>query len=104
MRRDPADAGRTLPTGRTGRSFGSESDPQTHIVVDRGRIVGLWEYDPERREIVHQMFVPADAALREAVSRTEAFVRDELGDARGFSLDSPKSRAPKIAALRAAAG
>ncbi|MFJ4191386.1 hypothetical protein [Kitasatospora sp. NPDC089509] len=37
------------------------------------------------------------------MARTEAFVRDELGDARGFSLDSPKSRAPKIAALREAA-
>ncbi|MFD7903750.1 DNA glycosylase AlkZ-like family protein [Kitasatospora sp. NPDC059747] len=101
---DPADAARPLHAGRAGRSFGSEADPQTHVVLDRGRIVGLWEYDTERAEIVHQSFVPPDDALREAVARTEAFVRDELGDARGFSLDSPKSRAPKIAALRAAAG
>ncbi|MBV2152641.1 DNA glycosylase AlkZ-like family protein [Kitasatospora sp. SUK 42] len=100
---DPADAARPLPAGRAGRAFGSETDPQTHLVLDRGRIVGLWEYDPERAEIVHLSFVPLDDALREAVARTEAFVRDELGDARGFSLDSPKSRAPKIAALRAAA-
>ncbi|MFD9123726.1 DNA glycosylase AlkZ-like family protein [Kitasatospora sp. NPDC059571] len=100
---DPADAQRPVPASRAGRSFGSESDPQTHVVVDRGRIVGCWEYDTEQREIVHQLFVPADAALRDAIARTEAFVRDELGDARGFSLDSPKSRAPKIAALRAAA-
>ncbi len=28
------------------------------------------------------------------------FVREELGDARSFSLDSPKSRAPRIAGLR----
>ncbi|WP_405012129.1 DNA glycosylase AlkZ-like family protein [Kitasatospora sp. NBC_01539] len=101
---DPADTGRTLPGGRAGRSFGSESDPQTHLVVDRGRIVGLWEYDTERREIVHHLYVPTDAALREALARTEEFVRGELGDARGFGLDSPKSRAPKIAAIRAAAG
>ncbi|MFI9321282.1 DNA glycosylase AlkZ-like family protein [Kitasatospora aureofaciens] len=100
---DPADAARPLPAGRPGRTFGGEADPQTHLVLDRGRIVGLWEYDTERAEIVHQSFVPPDDALREAVARTEAFVRDELGDARGFSLDSPKSRAPKIAALRAAA-
>ena len=39
-----------------------------------------------------------------AVERTEAFVRDGLGDARSMSLDSPTSRAPRIAALRAAAG
>ncbi|WP_371498490.1 winged helix DNA-binding domain-containing protein [Kitasatospora sp. NBC_00374] len=100
---DPADAQRPVPAAREGRVFGTEADPQTHIVVDRGRIVGFWEYDTERQEIVHQLFVPFDDALREAVRRTEEFVRDQLGDARGFSLDSPKSRAPKIAAMRAAA-
>ncbi|MCU7823483.1 winged helix DNA-binding domain-containing protein [Kitasatospora sp. DSM 101779] len=101
---DPADAERTLPGGRAGRSFGTEADPQTHVVVDRGRIVGLWEYDPGEREIVHQLYVPMEPALQEAIDRTEEFVREDLGDARGFSLDSPKSRAPRIAALRAAAG
>lgn len=101
---DPADAERPFPAARAGRTFGSETDPQSHIVVDRGRIIGFWEYDTEQGEIVHQLFVPADAALRETIARTEAFVRDDLGDARGFSLDSPKSRAPKIAAIREAAG
>ncbi|MFB7673737.1 DNA glycosylase AlkZ-like family protein [Kitasatospora purpeofusca] len=101
---DPADAARPLPAGRTGRSFGTEADPQTHIVLDRGRIVGFWEYDTERAEIVHLSFVPSNAELRSAVARTEEFVRAELGDARGFSLDSPKSRAPKIEALRASSG
>lgn len=101
---DPADTDRPTPAAKGGRSFGSEADPQTRIVVDRGRIVGFWEYDTEQQEIVHQLFVPLDAALRDAVTRTEAFVRDQLGDARGFSLDSPKSRAPKIATMRAAAG
>ncbi|GAA1141704.1 hypothetical protein F4556_003587 [Kitasatospora gansuensis] len=99
---DPADAERSSPAAKDGRSFGTEADPQSHLVVDRGRIVGIWEYDPEEGEIVHQLFVPPDEALREAVARTESFVRDQLGDARGFSLDSPKSRAPKIAAIRAA--
>ncbi len=72
-------------------------------MLDRGRIVGFWEYDTAEQEIVHQLFVSPDAALRQAIARTEEFVRDQLGDARGFSLDSPKSRAPKIAALRASA-
>ncbi|GAA2139328.1 hypothetical protein GCM10009760_21450 [Kitasatospora kazusensis] len=99
---DPADAALPVPGAKAGRTFGSDADPQTHIVLDRGRIIGLWEYDTAEREIVHRLFVPADAALRDVIARTEAFVRDELGDARGFSLDSPKSRAPKIAAIRAA--
>ncbi|RKE20475.1 DNA glycosylase AlkZ-like family protein [Streptomyces sp. TLI_171] len=101
---DVRDAGRPVPASRTGRSFGSEADPQTHLVVDRGRIVGLWEYDPEQRELVHQLFVPMDSALRAAIGSAEEFVREDLGDARGFSLDSPKSRAPKLAALRASSG
>ncbi|WP_051653233.1 DNA glycosylase AlkZ-like family protein [Kitasatospora cheerisanensis] len=99
---DPQDADRSVPASRTGRSFGSEADPPTHLVVDRGRIVGLWEYDPEQRELVHQLFVPINAALRAAIEATEVFVREELGDARAFGLDSPKSRAPKLAALRTA--
>ncbi|WP_042383002.1 DNA glycosylase AlkZ-like family protein [Streptacidiphilus melanogenes] len=99
---DPADAGRPVPGAQAGRVFGGDADPQCHLVVDRGRIVGFWEFDPDADELVHDLFVPRDAALDEALARTLAFVRDELGDARGFSLDSPKSRAPKLAALREA--
>jgi hypothetical protein len=42
-----------------------------------------------------------DKALTAAVEETEAFVRDQLGDARSFSLDSPKSRVARLDALRA---
>ena len=83
--------------------IGGLSDLPSHAIVDRGRVVGLWEYDPAAACIVWASFVGEDAALRKAVQKTEAFVRDELGDARSFSLDSPKSRAPRIAALRMAA-
>ncbi|WP_370113860.1 DNA glycosylase AlkZ-like family protein [Streptacidiphilus sp. MAP12-33] len=99
---DTADADRPVPGAKAGRVFGSDADPQCHVIVDRGRIVGFWEFDPEAGELVHSLFVPQDAALGAALARTEAFVRDDLGDARGFSLDSPKSRAPKLAALRTA--
>ena len=75
-----------------------------HAILDRGRLVGLWEYDPQSESIVWRAFGAKEKAMREAVARTEAFVREELGDARSFSLDSPKSRAPRIEALRQAAG
>lgn len=78
----------------------SISDLPGHAILDRGRLVGLWEYDVDSRSIVHATFGVKDKALEAAVKETEAYVRDELGDARSFSLDSPKSRAPKIAALR----
>ena len=74
-------------------------DLPSHAILDRGRLVGLWEYDPEAGSIAWTAWIK-DRAVDEAVARTEAYVRDQLGDARSFSLDSPKSRAPRIAALR----
>ncbi|MFD9962897.1 DNA glycosylase AlkZ-like family protein [Amycolatopsis sp. NPDC058986] len=96
---DPADAARKTPGGNG--TLGAEADPPCHVIVDRGRIAGLWEFDPEAGEIVYQSFVGEGDALRETVAETENFIRDELGDARSFSLDSVKSRAPRLAALRA---
>ncbi len=99
---DPADAARGEPASRQGRVLGDLADPPCQLVVDRGRVVGLWEYDPGAERVVHRLFVPADDALRAAVARTEEFVRAQLGDVRGMSLDTPGSRAPRLAALAAA--
>jgi hypothetical protein len=74
-----------------------------HAIVDRGRLIGLWEYDQSTESIAWVSFVKKDKALQTVVTRTEEFVRSQLGDARSFSLDSPKSRAPRIAALRKSA-
>ena len=79
---------------------GSVLSLPSHGIYDRGRLVGLWEFDPESRTIAWASFVPKNKALVKAVERTEAYVRGELGDARAFSLDSPKSRLPRIEALR----
>lgn len=79
-------------------------DMPSHAIFDRGRLVGLWEYDPAAESIAWTAFIPNNRELESAVRRMEEFVRGELGDARSFSLDSPKSRVPRIQALRAAAG
>lgn len=97
---DPADAERDLD-GIANRPLGRLPDLPAQGIVDRGRVVGLWDYDPDAGEIAWASFVPADDALRDAVERTAAFIRDELGDARGSSVDNPASRQPKLAALRA---
>jgi hypothetical protein len=98
------DLQRKVHTEKGTAGIGSLTYLPSHAIVDRGRLVGLWEYDAAAGSIVWMSFVGEDAALRQAVRETEKFVRDELGDARSFSLDSPKSREPRIAALRAAAG
>jgi len=82
--------------------LGGLSDLHSNAILDRGAIIGLWEYDSEAASIVWATFVPADKALRDAIAQTEDYIREQLGDARSFSLDSPKSRTPRIEALRKA--
>ncbi|MGD1103335.1 MAG: crosslink repair DNA glycosylase YcaQ family protein [Terriglobia bacterium] len=79
---------------------GGLQDLPSPAILDRGRLVGLWEYDPESQSIAWTSFIRLNADLERAVRRTEEFIRSDLGDARSFSLDSPKSRAPRIQALR----
>jgi hypothetical protein len=97
---DDADAKRKWPGDKGMAAPGTMKDLPCHAIMDRGRIVGLWEFDSEAQEIVWAPFIKKNADLTAAVKKTEAFVRDQLGDARSFSLDSPKSRAPRIALLR----
>lgn len=82
--------------------LGALGDLHSHTIFDRGRLVGLWEFDPGANSMVWASFIPKNKDLEKAVARTEEFVRAQLGDARGFSLDSVKSRAPRLAALRKA--
>jgi len=96
---DPADLKR-IP--REGRAGGTLVDLPSHAIAQGGKLVGLWEYDAEAQRIVAAVFGKPGAPVKEAIAATEAFVRDQLGDARSFSLDSPESRAPRIAALRKA--
>ena len=86
---------------RGGTELGSLADLPSHAILDRGRIIGLWEYDPESETIAWATFGKSSSGLKKAVGEMEAFVCKELGDARSFSLDSAKSRAPRISALRA---
>jgi len=93
---------RTLIQGDKNRiEIGSVADLPSHAILDRGRIVGLWEYDPDSESIAWAAFRKPDAGLKKAVQEMEAWILTDLGDARSFSLDSPKSRAPRLAALRA---
>ena len=97
---DESDVDTAVPGERI--QAGGVTDLTDHAIVDRGRLVGLWQYDVDAGEVVAWQFGgrKPDRALQEAIERTRTYVRDDLGDARSFSLDSPKSRAPRIAALR----
>lgn len=98
---DAKDRERSVVVDAATRPLSTVVDLPSHAILDRGRIVGLWEYDVEASEIVWATFGrKRDKALDAAIEETQSFVRDQLGDARAFSLDSPKSRAPRIESLR----
>lgn len=101
---DSKDATREVYGEKGPKQIGEVSDLPSHGILDRGRVIGLWDFDPTTESVAWVSFVKKDKALQEAVARTEQFVRDQLGDARSFSLDSPKSRVPRIEALRTVAG
>lgn len=91
------------PAGQKGTvNLGGLVDLPSHAILDRGRLVGMWEYDPGTASIAWTSFVGRNKELEAAVRRTEEYIRRDLEDARAFSLDSPKSRAPRIALLRGA--
>lgn len=96
----PADESRQFFLEKDTRAGSSLKEPPSHMILDRGRLIGLWEYDPSTESIAWTAFVKKTKELERAVTQTEEYVRTQLGDARSFSLDSPKSRAPKIAYLR----
>ena len=82
------------------RPVGHLMDLSNNAIVDRGRIVGLWEFDPQAGEILAVTFVPRTDEMEAEIRRTETFIREDLGDCRSFSLDSPESRKPVLEALR----
>ena len=100
---DATDRERIVMVDAAAKPVGSVVDLPSHAILDRGRIIGLWEYDVDASEIVWMTFSgKKDKALLAAIDETQAFVRDQLGDARSFSLDSPKSRKPRLEFLRSA--
>jgi hypothetical protein len=69
-------------------------------------LAGQWEYDPDARAIVWATFDPLPAARRAAVEAAAAeagrFIRDDLGHARSFSLDTDDEVRARAAAIRRA--
>ena len=99
---DDKDRERTVMVDAASKPVGGLADLPSHAILDRGQIIGLWEFDVTSGSIVWATFGRRkDKSLVAAVEETEAFVRDQLGDARSFSLDSPKSRVARLESLRA---
>lgn len=106
LRRNSADM---LAEGDQGRkildtTLALQADLSDHPILDRGRIIGLWQYDPGKERIAAWTFDRPTAAVLRRISEVERWIREDLGDFRSFSLDSPASRQKRIDALDQANG
>ncbi|WP_284763458.1 crosslink repair DNA glycosylase YcaQ family protein [Arthrobacter sp. efr-133-R2A-63] len=104
LRRNSADM---LAEGDRGRkvldgTLGLQADLSDHPILDRGRIIGLWQYDPGKERIAAWTFDKPTAAVTQRITEVESWIREDLGDFRSFSLDSPASRQKRIDALDSA--
>lgn len=103
LRRNSADhvaeEDRGLAAGR--EKLALTADLPDHPIVDRGRIIGLWQYDPGTERIAYWTFAKPSRAVTDRIREVEAWIRADLADFRSFSLDSPASRQKRIDALNA---
>ncbi|MDI9640930.1 crosslink repair DNA glycosylase YcaQ family protein [Kamptonema cortianum] len=97
---DEKDRGMEIFSEKKSTSAGGLSDLANHAIVDRGRLIGLWDYDFDAKELVWKAWAGEKDLLAALAKETEEFVREQLGDARTFSLDSPKSRQARLSFLR----
>jgi hypothetical protein len=95
LRMMPDDVGRLA-------AFDPPAEEQIQLLAGADSLVLLWQYDPAESRIAHGLFAGTTPAVTRRIAEVEAWIRDELGDFRSFSLDSPASRRDRIDALNAA--
>jgi hypothetical protein len=92
--------------GVRGRSvqLGQSKHMMLRSFVADGRIAGVWEYDPDRAEIVYAWFTPptgvAQARLRDLAYGTASFIHGELGHAHAISLDTDDALRERVEFVR----
>lgn len=83
-----------------GRLLGQLRDFADHVIVDRGTVIGFWQFDPEDGTIAAWTRSPMNERLRAVLTDTERFIGEQLGDHSWNVFDKPASRRERIEALR----
>ena len=77
-----------------------------NAIVLQGRLLGLWEYDPEEERVVWSTLEDMPAANRKtlanAIEELEDFIRAQLGDVRLYSIDTGAKRRDRINSVKSA--
>jgi hypothetical protein len=97
---------KTAVWGQTkGTTLGDAKHIAMRTVFDGDRMVGMWEFDPEKEAIVFGLFEPPKPAQKRAIealaSDLGAFLRDDVGHAKSFSLDTVDELRKRAAAVKA---
>ncbi|HEX8704303.1 MAG TPA: crosslink repair DNA glycosylase YcaQ family protein [Myxococcaceae bacterium] len=75
-----------------GGTLGDVTHLSARTLFDGDRLVGFWEYDPSAESIVFNTFDPLPPkrkrAAQELADSLATFLKDDLGHARSFSLDT----------------
>ncbi len=99
---DGADGRRTLPG--TEAPLAELPMLPYHAVVEAGRLVGAWDWDPDERRVLWLMADRPDgsrlAAFLSGVERLEATIKAEHGDLRLYAMETPAGRKRRLDALR----
>jgi hypothetical protein len=98
---DPEDAEAKVWTEKGSRPVSTVFDMEHHLIVESGRLIGVWEWDGVRGELAWATFRAPSSDVRAEARRFQSWVAENLGDVRSFSLDSPASRGDRVAAVRA---
>jgi hypothetical protein len=102
---DAKDAERAVAKDGKKVLVGALADLPYHPIVDRGRIVGLWDWDGVAGKLAWRTFsknADVDRRVAKEGDALAAYVKSDLGDVRSFSLDNPEKRGPHIEALLSA--
>ncbi|MCA8952548.1 MAG: winged helix DNA-binding domain-containing protein [Planctomycetes bacterium] len=88
------------PTTRLGDS----KHVSWRTILADGRICGFWDYDPEEGAVITGIFDPPGKAARRQIDAlaqgTSEFLRDEIGHARSFSIDTEADLTRRCGLLR----
>jgi hypothetical protein len=108
---DPAHQGLPVPQWGSGGRLAPLAEAR-HVsmrcVLAGDRIVGLWDFDPDRREAVFSCFDKPPAAVRKRLESAAAemgrFLREQLGHGRSYSLDTDADLRQRVGFVRGLGG
>jgi hypothetical protein len=95
--------------GRTrGATLGDVKHLATRTLLVGDSLAGFWEYDPDASQVIWATFEPVTGKVRdeivEAADELGRFLREEIGHARSFSLDTEDAMRERAEIVRSLQG